>query len=228
MADGWVSGSAAEAIASRRSVRGFTRQEVPLDLVRHILELASRAPSMNNTQPWKVHVLVGAARDRLCAEVCAAFDAGVEGEMEYGYRPHEWRSPYLDRRRQIGWALYGILGIGKGDREKTHRQHARNFTFFDAPVGLMFTIERVLDTGSFLDYGMFLQNIMTAARGFGLDTCAQAAWGSYSAIIKRQLAIPETEIVVCGMALGYADPDEPANALVPPRESVETFMRLHE
>jgi nitroreductase len=228
VADQWVSGSAADAIAGRRSVRGFLKQDVPLDLVRQILEIAARAPSMNNTQPWRTHLLVGAARDRLCDEVCAAFDAGELGEMEYEYRPHEWVSPYIDRRRQIGWALYGMVGIAKGDRAATHRQHKRNFTFFDAPVGMIFTIERVLATGSYLDYGMFLQNIMTAARGYGLDSCAQAAWGHYPGIIRRQLGIPEHEIIVCGMALGYADPAEPANALVPPRETLESFLTLHE
>ncbi len=216
------------AIGTRRSVRGFTRQPVGLDLVRHILALASRAPSMTNTQPWQVHVLTGPARDRLCDEIGAAHGAGETPEMEYAYYPETWQDPYLGRRRQIGWALYGLLGIGKGDKEKMARQHARNFDFFGAPVGLIVAIDRGLGTGSWIDLGMFMQNIMVAARGCGLDTCPQAAFASYHAIIRRQLAIPQQQIVACGMALGHADPYEPANQLATVREPVSAFAQFHQ
>ena len=212
-----------EAITSRRSVRGFRSDPVPIAVIREILAVASRAPSMTNTQPWRVYVLTGAARDRLAEEICAAHARGEEPEAEYAYYPREWRSPYIDRRRQIGWALYGLLGIRKGDREATTRQHRRNYEFFGAPVGMIFTLDRSLGYGSWLDLGMFMQNIMIAARGRGLDTCPQAAFKSYHAIIRRQLAIPEEELVVCGMALGHADPEEPANRLQSPREDVEAF-----
>ena len=217
----------ATAIATRRSIRAFTAQPVPEARVREILSLASRAPSMTNTQPWRVHVLTGASRARLCAEILAAHEADAHGKMEYDYYPREWRSPYLDRRRQVGWALYGLLGIAKGDRAATKRQHARNFDFFGAPVGLIFTIDRDLGTGSYLDYGMFLENIMIAARGFGLDTCPQAAFATYPAIIRRQLGVPEHELVLCGMALGYADPEAVENRLVTERVSVEEFVSFH-
>lgn len=211
------------AIRTRRSVRGFRPDPVPEATVRHLLELAANAPSMTNTQPWRVYVLTGAARKRLCDEIGAAHEKGEHPDFEYPYYPKSWNAPYIDRRRQIGWALYGILGIRKGDYAATKVQHGKNYEFFGAPVGMIFTIDRDLQLGSWLDLGMFLENIMVAARGCGLDTCPQAAFGNYHAIIRRHLSIPENEIIVCGMALGRKDPDEPANALVPPREPVEAF-----
>lgn len=217
----------ATALATRRSVRGFTDQPVGRETVEQILDLSSRAPSMTNTQPWRVHVLTGAARDRLCGEVMEAHEADEHPTIEYDYYPKEWKEPYLSRRRQIGWGLYGLLGIGKGDREGTKRQAGRNFTFFGAPVGMIFTIDRDLGLGSWLDLGMFLENIMIAARGAGLDTCPQAAFANYHAIIRRQLAIPENELVVCGMALGHEDKSEKANELVSPRVPAGEFATFH-
>lgn len=216
------------ALTTRRSVRGFTGQPVPAEVVRHILAASSRAPSMTNTQPWHVHVLTGPARDRLCAEVLAAHEVGETPSMEYAYYPETWRDPYLERRREIGWALYGLLGIAKGDRAATARQHGRNYDFFGAPVGLIFTIDRGLAQGSWLDLGMFMQAVMTAARGCGLDTCPQAAFASYHAIIRRQLSIPDEQIVACGMALGHADPEEVANRLETSRVPVEAFALFHQ
>ena len=216
------------ALRTRRSVRGFLPERVPHATIRHLLELAANAPSMTNTQPWRVHVLTGAARQRLSDDILAAHERGEQPDLEYQYYPAgPMASPYIDRRRQIGWALYGLLGIKKGDFAATKLQHGKNYTFFGAPVGMIFTIDRGLGMGSWLDLGMFLENIMIAARGCGLDTCPQAAFGNFHAIIRRQLAIPEQEIVVCGMALGRRDPDEPANALVPPREPVEAFASFH-
>ena len=217
----------AAALATRRSVRGFTTQPIEPSVIEQILELSARAPSMTNTQPWRVHVLTGAARGRLCTEILEAHEADLNPSIEYDYYPTEWKEPYLGRRRQIGWALYGLLGIGKGDREGTKRQSGRNFDFFGAPVGLMFTIDRDLRLGSWLDLGMFLENVMIAARGAGLDTCPQAAFANYHEIIRRQLAIPEDQIVVCGMALGYEDKSEKANELVSPREPVAGFTTFH-
>ncbi len=216
-----------QAIVSRRSIRGFTAQPVPLATVRELLAVASRAPSMTNTQPWQVHVLTGQPLAGLCAEIQAAHAAGESPAPEYGYYPTEWVAPYIDRRRQVGWALYGLLGIGKGDREATARQHRRNYDFFGAPVGLMFTLHRTLQAGSYLDLGMFMQNVMVAARGRGLDTCPQAAFMQWHGIIRRRLGIPAEEVVVCGMALGHADPAEKANELVTPREPVDGFTTFH-
>ncbi|MES2423765.1 MAG: nitroreductase, partial [Pseudomonadota bacterium] len=165
------------AIDSRMSVRAFTPQPVPRETLEEILQVASRAASGTNTQPWRVYVLQGASRDTLVDKVCAAHNAlrddpslAAQYREEYDYYPEKWVSPYIDRRRENGWGLYGLLGIGKGDKDKMHTQHQRNFKFFDAPVGLMFTIDKVMGRGSLVDYGMFLQNIMVSARGRGLDT----------------------------------------------------------
>ena len=170
------------AITSRRSVRAFLPTPVPRETIEDILRVASRAPSGTNTQPWQVHVLMGAARQRLCDRISAAYENPVElatHQQEYDYYPKAWASPYLDRRPKVGWDLYTLLGIGKGDRERTHAQHARNFQFFDAPVGLIFTIHRSLGYAAWIDYGMFMGNVMTAARGHGLHTCPQFAFTQF-------------------------------------------------
>jgi nitroreductase len=196
----------------------------------HLLDVASRAPSGVNTQPWKVYVLQGASRDTLVSKVCAAHDAiranpelAAEYKEAYDYYPEKWISPYIDRRRENGWGLYGLLGIGKGDKDKMHAQHQRNFRFFDAPVGLMFTMDNSLGRGSLLDYGMFLQSIMVAARGHGLHTCPQAAWNGFAKIILPHIGAGDNEMMVCGMALGYADPSALVNTFHTPRVSAAEF-----
>lgn len=222
-----VSHAVEHAVVSRRSIRGFLPTPVPTDLIRRILEASARAPSGSNIQPWKVHVVTGARRDALSQALLQAH-AGHEPERrEYQYYPVNWRSPYLDRRRETGWGLYSLLGIQKGDREGSMRQHARNFAFFDAPCVLLFTIDDDMDKGSWLDYGMFLQNIMIMARGLGLDTCPQAALANYPDIVKTQLGIPDDQIVVCGISLGYQDTDEPANQYQTTRVPVDDFAVFH-
>jgi len=220
-----------DAITSRHSIRAFLPAPVPRQTIEDILRVAARAPSGTNTQPWKVHVLTGAAKQRLSAAIRAAFDDPEERARhreEYAYYPTEWASPYIERRRKVGWDLYGLLGIGKTDKARMHEQHGRNYAFFDAPVGLIFTIDRVMQQGSWLDYGMFLQNIMVAARARGLDTCPQAAFTQFHRIIEQQLGLAPTEMVVCGMSLGHADPAAVENTLVTERESVEGFTRFHD
>lgn len=217
------------AITSRRSLRAFLPTPVPRETIEQILAVAARAPSGTNTQPWKVTVLTGDAKARLCAAVRAAYDDPEERARhseEYAYYPTQWASPYIDRRRKVGWDLYGLLGIAKTDKERMHAQHRRNFDFFDAPVGLIFTIDRVMQQGSWLDYGMFLQSLMVAARARGLDTCPQAAFTQWHRIIAAQLGLPDTEMVVCGMSLGHADPAAPENALITEREPVAGFTRF--
>jgi nitroreductase len=220
-----------QAITSRRSIRAYLPTPVPRQTIEEILAVASRAPSGTNTQPWKVYVLTGAARQRLSASICAVHDDPAQRAQhaeEYAYYPTEWRSPYVDRRRKVGWDLYSLLGIGKADKARMHAQHARNYAFFDAPVGLIFTIERVMQQGSWLDYGMFLQSVMVAARARGLDTCPQAAFTQFHRIISQELNLPPEEMVVCGMALGHADPKAVENTLVTEREPVAGFARFME
>jgi LAO/AO transport system ATPase len=213
------------AITTRRSVRAFLPRPVPRATVERILAVASRAPSGTNTQPWKVYVLAGKAKERLTRAVAAAYDAGAS-TREFDYYPTKWFEPYLARRRRIGWDLYGLLGIGRGEKAKMHAQHRRNYLFFDAPVGLVFTIDRDLERGSWLDYGMFLENVMVAARARGLDTCPQAAWMEFPKQIADALGLPAGEQVVCGMSLGYANPDAAENRLVTEREPVAGFARF--
>lgn len=221
-----------EAIRTRMSVRAFTTQSVEPALIREILELAARAPSGTNTQPWHVYVLQGDSRDTLVQKVCAAHDAlradpalAAEYREAYDYYPEQWVSPYIDRRRENGWGLYGLLGIVKGDKDRMHAQHQRNFRFFDAPVGLMFTVDRVMGRGSLLDYGMFLQNLMLAARARGLHTCPQAAWNGFAKIILPHIGAGPDEMLVCGMALGYADPTAIVNTFHTPRVPLEDYTR---
>lgn len=219
-----------DAITSRMSARAFTPEPVPREVLVDLLRVASRAPSGTNTQPWKVYVLEGASRATLVDKVCAAHDAiraepalAADFREEYDYYPEKWVSPYIDRRRENGWGLYGLLGIGKGDKDKMHLQHQRNYRFFDAPVGMMFTIDRVMGRGSLVDYGMFLQNIMVAARGRGLHTCPQAAWNGFAKIILPHIGAGAHEMLVCGMALGYADEADVVNTFHTPRVPVEEF-----
>lgn len=217
-----------QLIESRHSIRAFLPEAVPRATLERMIATAARAPSGTNTQPWHVHVVTGAARDRLVAAVCAAYDhAQAEHHYEYAYYPAEFFEPYLSRRRKVGFDLYALLGIAKGDRAAMQAQHRRNFTFFDAPVGLMFTIDRRMGQGSWLDYGGFMQNVMLAARAYGYDTCPQAAWIQFHRIVGAELALAENEQLVCGMALGRADPDAPENTLVSERAPLSEFVKFH-
>lgn len=213
-----------EALATRRSVRGFKPDPVPRATIEAILKAASRAPSGSNVQPWKLRVTVGEEKAQLSAALRAAHDAGAKVPRDYHYYPRNWREPYLSRRRKVGWDLYALCGVARGDVAAGHEQRARNFDFFGAPVGMIFSIDRDLEQGSWLDYGMFLQSIMLAARHFGLDTCPQAAFCDHHDVVRAHLGIPDDQALVCGMALGYADPEEPANRLVTQRMALEEFV----
>lgn len=218
-----------EAITSRRSIRGFLPTPVAREDIEAILGVASRAPSGTNTQPWTVYVLTGAAKERLSSEIMRVYnDPAAVGQHaeEYAYYPREWVAPYIDRRRKVGWDLYGLLGLKRDNKAGMHAQHGRNYVFFDAPVGMIFTIDRIMEQGSWLDYGMFLQNIMVAARGRGLDTCPQAAFTQFHRIIADQLQLPSNEMVVCGMSLGYADPAKVENSLATERDPVSSFAKF--
>jgi len=216
-------------MAGRHAVRAFLPRAVPRELLAEILAIASRAPSGTNLQPWRVHVLSCAARQRLVDAVCAAYDGDERGHSaEYNYYPAEFFEPYLARRRKIGWGLYGLLGIEKGDKARMKAQMRRNYEFFGAPVGLIFTIDRRMEQGSWLDYGMFVQSVMLAARARGLDTCPQVAWLDYHRIIAGVLGFDAQEQLVCGMSLGYADPAAIENTLRTERAALDEFAVFHD
>lgn len=213
-----------EAILSRRSVRAFLPTPVDDAVIREILEVSARAPSGTNMQPWKAYVTKGAAKQQIAEEILSS---GVRAEKadweEYKYYPDQFFEPYLGRRRAVGYALYATVGIGRREVERMRAQHDRNFVFFDAPVGLLFTIDRRLNKGSWIDMGMFLQNIMIAARARGLDTCPQAAFAPYHKLIRPIIGMPDEEVLVCGMALGYADQSKPENNFRTERAPLEEW-----
>ncbi|WP_100962964.1 nitroreductase [Bosea sp. FBZP-16] len=222
-----MSAAAAEAvekaIASRRAVRAFLPDPVDPALVRRLIALAAQAPSGTNMQPWRLRVLGPRTRAKLETALVAALDDPSPREEEYRYYPATLREPYLSRRRKVGWDLYGLLGVAKGDHAGMRRQTEANLRFFGAPVALMLTVDRDLEIGSWLDLGAFVQTLLIAAQGHDLDSCPQAIFASFHGIVRRELSIPQSEVVVCGIAIGKADPDAPANRLVPEREPVEGF-----
>ncbi len=219
--------STAEAIAGRRSVRAFQPTPVDESIVRQILEIAARAPSGTNIQPWQVHVVSGAARDRIARAGRAAAAAG-SSEPEYAYLPADMQEPWLSRRRAIGYALYETNGIARDDFPARKEAMLRNYDFFGAPVGLFFCMDRSHALGAWLDCGMFMQNVMVAARHFGLETCPQQAWCDIGQVVHRELGIPDGQILLSGMALGIEDKDAAVNALRSPREPVDVFTQWHE
>lgn len=219
------------AITSRRSIRAYLPTPVAQEDIAQILQVAGRAPSGTNTQPWKVYVLQGERKQQLSSAIVAAHsdpELAQQHHEAYAYYPREWVSPYIDRRRKVGWDLYALLGLTRDNKAGMAEQHGKNYDFFGAPVGLIFTIDRIMEQGSWLDYGMFLQSIMVAARARGLDTCPQAAFTQYHRIIAEQLALPPSETVVCGMALGVADLSKIENSLVTERMALAEFVKFVE
>jgi nitroreductase len=214
-----------EAIRSRKSVRAFLPTPVARSTVEELLAVASRSPSGSNTQPWRIRVVAGEVKDQLTRSILEAIarDGLKPYQREWNYYPVNWREPFLGRRRKIGWDMYGLLGVGKGDHEGTHQARLRNYEFFGAPVGMIFTLDEDLEIGSWLDLGIFLGAFMIAARGRGLDTCPQAAFADFHSIIRPLLNIPENEIIICGMALGHIDPDARINALETARAPIGDF-----
>lgn len=220
------------AIENRFSARAFLPHPVPRQTIADILRVAARAPSGSNTQRWRVHVVQGQTRDSLVDKVCQAHDAMAanpelarQHQQEFDYYPPQWDEPYLSRRRENGWGLYGLLGIQKGEHSKMHVQHQRNYRFFDAPVGLFVTTDRRTGVGALMDCGMLLQNIMVAARARGLHTCPQAAWNPFASIVLPHIGADAHDMLVAVVALGWADESDPVNTFHTPRESVESFAR---
>ena len=216
-----------EAIESRKSIRAFTDQPVEKELLGRLLQISQRSPSGTNTQPWYVYLCTGDVKQAITDDVLKMAAEGKSKKYEdYEYYPPVWRDVHQARRRAVGWGLYGLLGIEKGDREGSARQGARNFKFFDAPVGLFVTVDSYVTRGSWADTGMYIQTIMLAARGFGLHTCPQAAWIPLQEPVFKHLGIPDDQELVTGMSLGYADKDAIENTLVSEREDVSNVARF--
>lgn len=219
-----------DAIRSRHSVRAFLSTPVDAQIIKDILEVACRAPSGTNTQPWKVYVITDKKRDEMVDRVCKAQleiynhpEKAAEYQETFPYYPEKWISPFIDRRRENGWGLYGLLNIQKGEKEKMAAQQLRNYQLFDAPVGLYFAVNKAMGIGSKMDISMMIQNVMVAAKARGLDTCPQAAWNHFHPIVLEVLGASDDEELVCTVALGYANPDEIVNTFITPREPVENF-----
>jgi nitroreductase len=216
-----------EAMASRRAVRAFLPTPVPRQTVETILELAARAPSGTNIQPWRVWVLSGAPLAKLTARLQAAHGLGDPANRdEYPYYPATWVEPYLSRRRKIGKDLYALLGIAKGDTAAMQAQFARNYNFFGAPVGLFITIDKAMNVGSWFDMGTFLQSILLAARGFGLHSCPQQSFSQFHRIIHDELAIPDDQIIACGVAIGHEDTSAPESRMATERAPLSEFANF--
>ncbi|WP_428248373.1 nitroreductase [Ferrovibrio sp.] len=215
------------AIQTRRAVRQFLPTPIPIETVRRIIQVASRAPSGNNAQPWQVRVLTGASKQKLVDAILGdLFTTQLErpAVAEFNPYPTEWKSPFNERRKEVGVGMYTLLGIAKGDKKAMREQGVRNFKFFDAPVGMIFTLDRAFVPASAVDLGMFLGNITTLARAHGIDTCPQAAFAVQHAIVRQTLKVPENEVIMCGMALGYADHTAPIDKLVTSRMPLEEYV----
>lgn len=215
----------------RKSVRAFLPTEIPRQTIEDILEVSARAPSGNNAQPWKVYVVTGQKKNDLGQDILNAFldpEESKKHQNEYDYYPKKWIDPFAARRKKVGLDLYALLGLGRDDREGMMRQTGRNFIFFDAPVALVFTINRILNQGSWLDYGMFLQNVMLAAKARGLDTCPQAAFINFHKIVESHLSIPNDEQLVCVISLGYEDATKIENTLISERAPLSEFVQFVE
>ena len=214
-----------EAIMSRRSIRRFLPTPVPMESLNRILEGAAMAPSGHNIQPWKVYAVAGSVKEQLSADILKtiATEPTDQHQPEFDYYPVNWVEPYIGRRRKLGHELYAILGIGRDDKARRESQMLENYKFFGAPVGLFVTFDRRLATGTFMDVGMFIENILIGARGEGLDTCGQAAFNWYHKVIRRHLPMEDSELLACGISLGLADLTAPENKLMPEKIPVAAF-----
>ena len=216
-----------KAIKERKSVRAFKPDPVPKEMLLELLEIAQRAPSGTNTQPWHVYLCAGEVKAAISNDVLAMAESGQGASYEdFDYYPSTWNDTHNSRRRAVGWSLYNLVGIEKGDREASTKQAMRNFLFFDAPVGIFITIDSYLERGNWADVGMYIQTLMLAAKGLGLDTCPQAAWVPYQEPVIHHLGIPANESLVSGISLGWADPAKIENTLVSEREKVSEVARF--
>lgn len=211
-----------EALRARTSIRAFLDTKLPEALVREILDVARWAPSGGNLQPWKVIAVAGAERDAVVALAKHALTEGpLDEEAEYPvYPPNLWE-PYRSRRYLLGEQMYALLGIPREDRPARLRRFQDNYELFGGPVGLFFVIDRRMGHGQWAHLGMFMQSVALAAIERGVSSCMQEAWSAVRGTLGRHFALPEHEVLYCGMALGYADPSAPVNRLRSERAGVD-------
>lgn len=217
-----------DAIQNRHSTRAFLDREVPAELITTVLDAARWAPSGVNMQPWRVAVVSGESKQRLAEAIIAARNSEQAEKPDYQYYPDEWFEPYNSRRKASGLALYSALGIGKEDKEKRIEAWYNNYRFFGAPIGLLIFLDRRLAKGSWIDIGMFIQNILLAAQEQGLATCPQASLAEYPDIVRATLGIDQQWALACGIAVGYPDMTAAVNSYRTSREPVEAFTSWHD
>jgi len=225
-----------DALATRKSTRAFLNKEVSIDTINKILEQAKQAPSGDNHQPWQVAVLTGTSKNNLCNKLEEAFSSGITPVMDYEYYPFdkfsekdaEWFGEYKQRRKECGLALYNQLGITREMTERKNLLYAKNYRGFDAPVMLLFFIDRALGKGSYVDYGMFIQSIMLSAVEHGLATCPQGSLGEYADIVRQELPEYKEKIVLCGMSIGYEDTKNIINKYRTARENLNDMVKYYD
>lgn len=217
-----------EAMRDRKSTRAYLDKPVARVTIESILDAARWAPSGVDCQPWQVAVVANETKKRISEALLAARVAKQPENPDYAYYPKEWNEPYKSRRKASGLALYQALNISKDDASARLKAWNNNYQFFGAPVGLLFFVDRSLSQGSWVDMGMFIENVMLAARGLGLETCPQASLAEYPDIVRGILNITETHALICGMALGYADTSAPVNRYRTEREQVRNFTTWYD
>ncbi|MCV6608892.1 MAG: nitroreductase [Campylobacterales bacterium] len=217
-----------EALIKRKSVRSFLKKEVEIEKIKKILDKAKHAPSGTNIQPWKAYVVSGQKQIDLTEKMVQAFRSGKEEKMEYQYYPKFFKEPFKHRRRETGLLLYSAIDIKREEKEKMKAQWEENYRSFGAPTVIYFTMDKSLETGSYLDYGMFIQSVALMATEVGLGSCIQAVLAQYPDIVREELGIKEDETVICGIALGYEDEDHKINSYRTPRVELEEFVTFVE
>ncbi|QQV76410.1 nitroreductase [Sphingomonas aliaeris] len=215
-----------EAVAARRSVRGYLDRPVDRAVLEMIVRKAGRAATGGNLQPWHIDVIVGQPLVDLKAKMMAKLASGQKEEPAYAIYPDKLTGPYRDRRFAIGEAMYREIGIPREDKAGRMSWFARNFQFFGAPAALFCTVDRQMGPPQWADLGMYLQNVMLLAVEAGLATCAQECWAMYPDTITSFLGTPRERMLFCGMAIGYEDTEEPANRVRSERAPDEEWLTI--
>ena len=212
-----------ELIRSRHSKRAYLNQPVPRELLERVLRVAAEAPSSKNTQPWGVAVLSGSSRDQLSELLCAKFDRGEHETPDYVYHTEPLQAELMERARACGYGLFALKGIDRHDRPARVAHTRENFTFFGAPVQMIFHLPAGAERGNFLDLGFFMQNVMLGLLACGVSSCPQFSLSEYSPSIRAFLGLSD-RLIVSGLAVGYADPAASVNTYVPAREALEHYV----